>query len=125
MARRRKPGVAGKTTIPLEVVTATRERLQAVFAKMGFAEDYDLYLVAQQRFLYVEVERHPIGCGPDCTSTRTSSARTPLGRLQLVSDDEWEFHPYRWSGEGWDDRSPERGTPEELMSAIVVERLCG
>jgi hypothetical protein len=123
MGRRRKPGVPGKTTIPQNAVSSTTERLQALFVKQGFAEDFDLFAIAQQSFLYLEVERHALGCGPECTSVKPSMPRTPLGRLRHVRGDNWELHPYRWSDEDWDDRSPATGTPEELVLTMLVERL--
>ena len=123
MARRRKPGTPGRTTIPPDVVSSVTTRLQEEFAKRGFREDYDLFIIAQQSYLYIEVVRHPFGCGPECTpaSLPSPSSRAPLGRLRQVEGSEWEHHPYRWADEDWDDKDTDRGTPEEVLARSMVE----
>ncbi len=122
MARRKKPGTPGKTTIPSNVVSSVTKRLLAAFVEMEFNQDFTLFIVAQQSYLYIEVVRHPLGCGPGCapTSPPSPSNHTPLGRLRHVSGDEWEHHPYRWADEDWDPRDPDHGTPEELLARIMV-----
>lgn len=125
MGRRRKPGTPGRTTIPSDVVSAVTERLHAEFVKHGFDEDYDLFIVAQQSYLYIEVARHPLGCGADCkpASPPSPSSRTPLGRLRQVEGGEWEHQPYRWADEDWDEKEVDQGTPEELLTGAMLQRV--
>ena len=123
MARRRKPGTPGKTTIPPGLVASVTARLHAEFEKLGFDQDYDLFIVPQQSYLYVEAVRHPLKCGPDCVPVSPPSIRTPLGRIRCTSRDDWEHHPYRWSVEEWDDRDRVRGTQEKLIKRVVIEYL--
>ncbi len=35
--------------------------------------------------------------------------------------EKWEYQPYRWSDEYWDDRSVEVGTPEDLMLSMFLD----
>jgi len=126
MGHSKKPGTPGRTTIPAEIVTATTKRLLAVFTKRKFDLDHDLFVVPQQCYLYVEVQRRPYdakGARPPITTSSTT--HIPLGRLKFLGDaKKWEYQPYRWSDEFWDEGQAERGTPGDLMLAMLVDTLC-
>lgn len=126
MGRRKKPGAPGKTTIPPEIVTSVTQRLASTFKKHGYHRDHHLFIVPQQCYLYVEVERKPLFKRvPSLPITLSSTTHIPLGRLRyLGSAEEWEHQPYRWSDECWVEEEMERGTPEGLMLSMVVEHLC-
>ena len=125
VGHRRKPGTPGKTTIPAEIVGAVTERLTAAFARHGYDVDYDLFVIPQQRYLYVEVERRESGARTARPPiNRSSMMHLPLGRLRFLgSAERWEHQPYRYSDEYWDRRSREVGTPEELLLSMVVDGL--
>jgi len=88
--------------------------------------DHHLFIVPQQGFLYLEVERKEFGArGPRPPIDRSSTTHLPLGRLKFLgSPESWEFQPYRYSDEYWDHRDTEIGTPEDLMLSMIVERIC-
>ena len=98
MSRRKKPGTPGKTTVPREVVSAVTKYVQAEFKKRGFADYLDVFVVAQQCFIYVETggKVHD-AFGRPLAKPRvntSSTAHTPLGRLKYVgSAERWELHP--------------------------------
>ena len=94
-----------------------------MFSERGYEQDYDLHLVAQQGFLYVEVARHLIGCDHCAGVVQSSSSRHPLGRLRYLGEDKWAYHPYLWAGEDWDDDSRKQGTADDLMLSMLVEKL--
>lgn len=121
MGRRKKPGVPGKTTIPPEVVVSATRRLHAVFARRG-DEDFELVVVPQQCFLYVEIAERREGRG--AVKVKSSTTRTPLGRLRFVSAKEWIFERYVWTDEDWDTRDVERGTVDDLMLSMIVRKFC-
>jgi hypothetical protein len=126
VGRRKKPGTPGKTTIPPAIVSFVTRRLVAEFTKRGYHLDHHLFVVLQQCFLYLEVERKEFGTlGPRPPVNRSSTIHIPLGRLKFLgSAAKWEYQPYRYADECWDDREAEIGTPEELILSGVVERLC-
>lgn len=126
MGRRKKPGTPGKTTIPPEIVSSVTRRLLTEFTKRGYQVDHHLFVVPQQGFLYIEVERKEFGArGPRPPVNLSSTVHIPLGRLKFMgSAEKWEHQPYRYSDEYWDDRETETGTPEDLMLSMIVERLC-
>lgn len=126
MGRRKKPGTPGKTTIPPEIVSSVIRRLSNEFGKRGYDIDHNLFVVPQQCYLYLEVERKEFGSKKRRPPINLSSTtHIPLGRLKFMGGTEkWEYQPYRYSDEYWDDRDTEVGTPEDLMLSMVVERLC-
>ena len=126
MGRRKKPGTPGKTTIPPDIVSRVTRRLVAEFTKRGYHMDHNLFVVPQQCYLYFEVERKEFGSlGPQPPINRGSTTHFPLGRLKFLgSAKEWEYQPYRYSDEYWDERDVEIGTPEDLILPGIVERLC-
>ena len=87
---------------------------------------YHLFIVPQQCYLYLEVARKEFGeRGPRPPINLSSTTHAPLGRLKFMGNAEkWEYQPYRWSDEYWDDRDVELGTPEDLMLSMIVERFC-
>jgi hypothetical protein len=125
VGHRKKPGAPGKTTIPPKIVSSVTERLWAEFAKRGYLVDHHLFIIPQQCYLYVEVQRKEFGSSePQPPITRSSTTHIPLGRLKFLGTaDRWQHQPYRYSDEGWDDRVTELGTPEDLMLSMVVGRL--
>ena len=125
MGRSRKPGTPGRRTIPPEIVSDVTRRLVATFRRFGYDVVYDLFVIPQQCYLYVEVKRRePGSAGPRPPITRSSTTHLPLGRLKYLCDGgKWEFHPYTWSDETWDERSVERGSPEDLMLSAIVGAL--
>jgi len=126
VGRRKKPGTPGKTTIPPGIVLSVTRRLLAEFTKRGYHVDHHLFVVPQQCYLYLEVERKEFGArGPRPPINRSSTTHTPLGRLKFLGNAmKWEYQPYRYSDEYWDDRETEIGTPEDLILSGIVERLC-
>jgi hypothetical protein len=125
LGRSKKPGAPGKTTIPPEVVSSVTKRLLAEFRKRRYHMDHHLFVVAQQGYLYLEAARKEWGAsGPRPPINRSSTTHIPLGRLRFLRDGEaWEFQPYRFSDEYWDDRETEVGIPEDLVLSMVVARL--
>lgn len=126
MGRRKKPGSPGKTTIPMDVVRSVTKRLAGLFRKSGYDEDYRLFIIPQQGYLYLEVEERRDGDrGQEPPLTRSSTTHKPLGRLRY--DDEapeaWVLEPYKWSDEIWDEYDAEVGTPEQLMLSMIVEGI--
>ena len=123
VAWRRKPGTPGKTTIPLEIVSSVTERLSAAFTRHGYHRLFKLFVVSQQGYLYVEAEWRALRARTPRRRTKGSSARRmPLGRLRFLgTPDRWEYQPYRYSDEYWDNRSTEVGTPEELLLSMVLD----
>ena len=124
MSRRKKPGVPGKTKIPAEVVAWATEQLRAVFARHGENDEFELVVVPQQGYLYVEMERRE-GCDRAQAAVKSSTARTrlPLGRLRFVTEEEWVYEPYRWADWCWDERSTERGTLDDMMLSAIVHKF--
>ncbi len=125
MGRSKKPGTSGKTTIPPEIVYSGTRQLLGEFKKRGYHMDHHLFIVPQQGYLYVEVEGKEFGSrGPRPPITRSSTVHIPLGPLRFMgSAERWEFQPYRYSDECWDEREIEQGTPAELLLSMVVDRL--
>ncbi len=123
MARRRKPGTPGKTTIPQEIVEGTTERLMRAFAKTGPAIKADLVVTAQQKYLYLETVERPWERLPGVSEPRYGKARgprhKPLGRMVWTGDPErWKLQAYLWEKETWDEKNEagnHGGTPEECM----------
>jgi len=126
VGHRKKPGTPGKTTIPAEIVASVTKRLLSTFTKRGYHLDHHVFIIPQQCYLYVEVERKEFGTrGYRPPITRSSTTHIPLGRLKFMGIAErWEYQPYRYSDEYWDHRGTEIGTPEDLMLSMIVERLC-
>jgi len=126
VGRRKKPGSPGKTTIAPEIVSRVTRRLVAEFTKRGYHADHNLFVVPQQCYLYLEVQRKEFGAlGPRPPIHRSSTTHIPLGRLKFLGGAaEWEYQPYRYSDEYWDDRDVQIGTPEDLILSGIVERLC-
>ena len=126
MGRRKKPGTPGKTTIPPETVSSVTQRLLAEFTKREYHLDHHLFVVSQQCFLYVEVKRMKFDVQePRLPINKSSTTHIPLGRLRFLgSMESWEFQPYRWSDECWDQRSIEIGTPEGLLLSMIVAGFC-
>ena len=125
MGRRKKPGTPGRTTIPLQIVSAVTDRLGAEFSARKYHLDHHLFVVPQQDYLYVEVRRKEFGSPePRPAVDRGSTTHLPLGRLKFMGTaDEWQYQPYRYSDECWDDRGMETGSPESLLLSMVVDRL--
>ncbi|MBI4564835.1 MAG: hypothetical protein HY716_09115 [Planctomycetes bacterium] len=126
MGHRKKPGTPGKTTIPAEVVASVTKRLLDVFTGREYHLDHHIFIIPQQCYLYVEVERKEFGSrGRRPPITRSSTTHIPLGRLKFMDrSDRWEYQPYRFSDEYWDDSDTEKGAPEDLMLSMIVDRLC-
>ena len=126
MGHRKKPGAPVRTTIPAEIVSSVTRRLLAEFTKRRYHMDHHLFVVAQQCYLYLEVERKEFGTPRSRPPVnRSSTTHIPLGRLKFMGTAQrWEYQPYRYSDEYWDDRDTEQGTPEDLMLSMIVERLC-
>ncbi len=124
MGHRKKPGTPGKTTIPAEVVSWAIELLREAFARQG-DDDYALFVVPQQGFLYVEIERREfLDAGRVAVRSSTASTRTPMGRFRFVTKDEWIYEPYLWSDECWEERDTERGELAEMMPSAIVRKFC-
>lgn len=127
MSRRKKPGTPGKTTIPREVVSSVTKYVQAEFKKCDSAEFSDVFVVAQQCFIYVETAdkaRDTFGRPlPKPRVTTSSTTLKPLGRLKYLGrTGEWEFHPYLWSDEIWeDDEFRQRGSLEDLVDIMLFK----
>ncbi|MFC1705866.1 hypothetical protein ACFL59_03475 [Planctomycetota bacterium] len=101
------------------------ELLQREFVAAGFDGDYELHVIAQQRFLYLEVAQRNVG-GNKPGRRAARSSRTPLGRLQYCpkTPAEWELHRYKWSDEYWDSQHDiERGGLDELLMGMLVSTL--
>jgi len=125
VGRRIKPGTPGKTTIPPKIVSSVTECLWTEFTKREYHLDHHLFIIPQQGYLYVEVKRKEFGSPePQPPITQSSTTHLPLGRLKFMGTAaQWEYQPYRYSDETWDDRGTERGTPEDLMLSMIVDRL--
>lgn len=124
MGRRTKPGTPGRTTIPPEVVSWATELLQEPYRRHG-DDDYELFVVPQQRFVYVEIERRDfLDPGRVAVKSSTARTRTPMGRFRFVEKDSWIYEPYIVSGETWDTRDVERGQLDALMLSGIVRRFC-
>lgn len=125
MGHRKKPGTPGKTTIPSRIVVSVTERLWAGFTQRKYHLEHRLFIIPQQCYLYVEVQRKKLGSiEPQPPITRSSTTHIPLGRLKFMGTaDRWQYQPYRCSDECWDDRGTELGPPEDLMLSMVVGRL--
>ena len=126
MSRRKKPGTPGLTTIPREIVSAVTKRIQADFKKRGCDDYLYVFVVAQQCYLYVETRDRPrnLSGGPPPPKPRvttSSTTHTPLGRLKFLgSAERWEFHPYKWSDELWDDEECfQVGTLDDMLAAML------
>ena len=125
MGRSKKPGTPQRTTIPAEIVRISTKRLLTAFRKRGYEIDHHLFVVPQQCYLYVEVQRKEFGSrDPRPPITRGSTTHMPLGRLKFLRrPDKWEYQPYRYSDECWDERDTEIANLEDLMLSMVVEFL--
>ncbi|HEY3448461.1 MAG TPA: hypothetical protein VGK67_19050 [Myxococcales bacterium] len=125
MSRRKKPGTPGKTTLPRDVVSAVTEFVQAEFKKRGSADYLDVFVVAQQCFIYLETAdkaREAFGRPlPKPRVTTSSTTHSPLGRLKFLGTTErWEFQPYRWSDELWEDVEYRQvGTLDDLVDMML------
>ncbi len=126
MSHRKKPGTPGKMTIPHQIVSSVTRRLLAEFRKRRFHMDHHLFVIPQQGFLYLEVQRKEWGArGSRPPVNLSSTSHLPLGRMKyLGTSEKWEFEPYRYSDEYWDDRETDVGTPEDLILGSIVEKLC-
>ena len=121
MARRRKPGTPGRTTIPPEVVKSVTKRPNATFKKFGDAQFEKLEVVAQQHYLYLETRPRPREILPGLVDARLIGKQRPpakpLGRMVWTGDvKHWRLELYKWSDEWWDERNDAScigGTPEE------------
>jgi len=91
----RKPGAPGRTTIPPEVVARATERLLREFRKRRYDDDYHLFIVPQQCYLYLEVRwKREDDDDPNPPVTKSSTTHKPLGRLKYLGQmRKWEFHP--------------------------------
>lgn len=100
-------------------------RLWAEFTTRGYHLDHHLFVIPQQCYLYVEVQRKEFGSPePQPPITKSSTTHLPLGRLKFMGTaGKWQYQPYRYSDEYWDDRETEVGSPEDLMLSMVLERL--
>jgi hypothetical protein len=126
MGHARKPGAPGRTTIPPEVVAKATERLLREFRKFHYDDDYHLFIIPQQCYLYLEVRwKREDDDDPDPPVTKSSTTHKPLGRLKYVGRmRRWEFHPYLWSDEWWDHKSRETGSLEYLLLGTLIEHCC-
>ena len=123
MAHRRKPGTPGKTAIPRDVVKTVMRRLQNAFKDTIDADLYDLFVIAQQHYLYLETTDRPHELMPGFVDSRYLSKRPlprkPLARMVWTGDPEkWHLQLYKWSDERWDEDNEAMtagGTPEECM----------
>jgi len=128
MARAKKPGAPGRTTIPKDVVKETISRLKKAFKKTDQAELADLVLVAQQHYLYLETIERPMEIMPGLILARFGKSkgppRTPLGRMVWTGDPkDWCLQLYKWSDECWDednDAGTDGGTPEQCIEEAVL-----
>ena len=127
MSRRKKPGTPRKTTIPSEVVSSVTRYIQAEFKKRDSADYLDVFVIAQQCYVYLETgdkARDAFGRPlPKPRVTTSSTTHKPLGRLKyLGSTRPWEFHPYRWSDEVWDDDEfRQTGSLEDLVDMLLFK----
>ena len=128
MARARKPGTPGKTTIPAEAVREATRRLKKAFTQTGYSAHERLEVIAQQGYLYIETVELPVEVYPGLVDARFAkkggARRTPLGRLVWTGDPErWCFQLYKWSDECWDEENEAgtgSGTPEECLAQAVL-----
>lgn len=128
MARARKPGASGRTTIPREVVREATSRLREAFKETGESEFNDLVVIAQQHYLYLETVERPMEILPGLISARFAKSKgrppKPLGRMVWTGNTKkWRFQLYKWSDECWDehnDAGTRGGTPEECMAEAVL-----
>ena len=129
MGRSRKPGTPGRTTIPPKVTSDVTGRLVATFRRFGSCGVFDLFVIPQQCYLYVEVKRRvPGSAGTRPPIPRSSTTHIPLGRLKYIDQgrdeaERWELQTTLWSDETWDERSVVRGSPENLMLSAIVGTL--
>ena len=128
MARRRKPGTPGKTTIPPEVVKTVTKRLQKAFKQTDEQAFSNLFIIAQQHFLYLEKSEHPIEIMAGLVEARFlkrgGAPRTPIGRMVWTGDVEnWQLQLYKWSSEHWDEENEavtSGGIPEDCLIEAIV-----
>ncbi len=128
MARAKKPGTPGKTTIPAEVVKDATRRIRKEYEGTGGAAIADLEVIAQQRYLYFETIERPRAILPGLIAARfgqkRGTRRTPLGRAAWTGDPElWNLQLYKWSDECWDEHNDActiGGTPEECIRQAVA-----
>ena len=125
MARGKKPGTPGRTTIAPPIVSSVTERLSAAFRRHGYDQHHELFVIPQQGYLYLEAEPMPGEVRtPGSLSSSSMRVRIPLGRMRFLGSEEtWEYQPYRYSDEEWDLRNAEVGTPEELLLSMVLDQL--
>jgi hypothetical protein len=125
MAHSKKPGAPGRTTIPPGIVSSVTKQCLELFEKLGYDEDYHLFVVPQQCYLYVEARpKRADDSDPPSPVTRSSTTHKPLGRLKYLGDaNAWEYQPYLWADEWWDEGHVERGTPEQLFLGILAYKM--
>ncbi|MBI5485756.1 MAG: hypothetical protein HY905_00325 [Deltaproteobacteria bacterium] len=125
MGHSKKPGAPGRTTIPPAIVSSVTKQCLAIFKKLGFDRDYHLFIVPQQCYLYVEAQPMlPEDRDPPPLVTTSSTTHKPLGRLKyLGGTDRWEYQPYLWADEWWDERLVETGTSAQLFLGILVYKM--
>lgn len=127
MARARKPGTAGKTKIPPDVVNTVCKRLQIAFRETDEEGFYELEVIPQQHYLYLETVERPREVLPGLIQARFAKQqrRTPLGRMIWAGDPEhWRLELYKWSDERWDERN-DAGTTGGTPEQCIVEATLG
>ena len=63
----------------------------------------------------------PGGSRPAPPVTKSSTTHKPLGRLKFLGKmRKWEYHPYLWSDEWWDEHDWERGTLETILLGVLA-----
>ncbi len=128
MPRAKKPGTPGTTIIPKEVVREATRRLENAFRRTEDAEHQRLEVIAQQRFLYLEIVERPVEVLPGLVEARFAkkggARRRTLGRLVWTGDPErWHLELYKWSDECWDEENEAGtgcGTPEDCLARSVL-----
>lgn len=109
------------------MVPSVTARLLKVFRERDYHTDHHLFVIPQQCYLYVEVQRFPFGSRRALPPVTTSSTtHKPLGRIKYLGDPEkWEYQPYRFADNFWDhEHGLEVGTPETLMLGMLVKLGC-
>ncbi|MBN1489919.1 MAG: hypothetical protein JXA69_08380 [Phycisphaerae bacterium] len=128
MARARKPGTPGRTTIPRDAVKETTRRLTKSFKQTAEAELASLAVIAQQAYLYLETMERPFEVMPGLVAARFAkkggARRTPLGRMVWTGNPEiWHLQLFKWSDECWDTENEAGctgGTPEECLAEALL-----
>jgi len=108
-----------------DVVAKATRVITDEFKAFEFWTTHNLFVVARQCYLYVEVAERWYPAAPQPPVTKDSKTHYPLGRLHFMGDaDAWEFQPYLWSDECWDDRDVEDGSVRELAGSMILRSLC-